>query len=383
MLTLNKVLKAIPTTDELVSYTNALLLINQYTYAISCQKMPNLANPPQRYSNYIKQFQSAQKNPCKWTQTYFGLMASTPASIIKYPNPFGVLENHLIRLINNPNDRDAKISLKKDFDNIHIIFKMEDDSIQDIFKFLTDFVNSIGNDAATLNRLSNEALNLSDYDKNKILNLKCEIENLQERIEKDEQFLKASDLIGKLVNLCISVVGIECEVATEIVLKELDIIIDITHFGTPDSILGTLAQEDIKQAQQKIKSDAAEIKAVDADVVLLTNLSAQFSKLDSALPQTNDALRKILNMWKVLSQAIALVKSELEVVEWNDLKSGHYQAALDDLYKIKSNWGELYNSANTLSNVSFTWQDTDGNWHNFGEQNPSQNNSKVNYIQAN
>ena len=80
---------------------------------------------------------------------------------------------------------------------------------------------------------------------------------------------------------------------------------------------------------------------------------------------------------------LALVKSELEVVEWNDLKSGHYQAALDDLYKIKSNWGELYNSANTLSNVSFTWQDTDGNWHNFGAQNPSQNNSKVNYIQAN
>src|ERR1035437_947467 len=139
MLALKKVIKAIPTDVELVNYTNALLLINQYAYAISSQKIPSLVFPPQQYTDYIREYQKAQNNPSQWTQTFFSSMVSTPASIINYPNPFGTLENHIIRLIQNPNDKDAKSKLRKDIENIQGLFDSENKSIKKIFGFLNDF----------------------------------------------------------------------------------------------------------------------------------------------------------------------------------------------------------------------------------------------------
>lgn len=380
MLSTHKILRAIPSDGDLCDYANALLLINKYAYAISSQGVPILTNPPARYSDYIAQYVNAQKMPIQWSEIYFGQMVSTPSSIINYPSPFGILENDLNCLIKNPNDTNSKNRLKKDFTNIQTVFDIENTNIQQVFTFLINFSNSIGRDANTLTTLSDEAFQLVQYDQIKISNLQVQINDLKRRISEDEKELKISDFIGKAVNLLLEVVGIDCAEITDVVLKEIDKIINITHFGTSDSVIQTLISDDIVNLQDQIKRDSEDIANMNKDVILLTNFSTQFDDLNSTCSQSQDSLSKILNMWQTLSDAIGYVKNELDIDEQNDLKSKDYEKALDDLHKIEASWANLVDGARGLANITFSWQDTSGNWYKYGDTNPQPNMVKINTI---
>jgi hypothetical protein len=383
MLSTQRILRAIPSENDICDYANALLSINKYAYAISSQNVPDLKSPPARYSEYVTQFVNAQTMPNQWSQIFFGQMVSTPSSILNYTAPFGILENDLNRLIQNPNDVNSKNRLKKDFTNIQNVFDIENNNIQNIFSFLTDFSSKIGRDANTLTNLSDEALQLVEYDQIKIANLQVEINELKRRISVDEKELKISDFIGKTVNLILEVVGIGCAEVTDVILKEIEKIINITHFGTSGSVVQKLILEDIVNLQNQIINDSKEIADKNQDVILLTNFSTQFEDLNSTCSQSQNSLTKILNMWQTLSNAIAYVSNELNVTEYGDLKAQDYVNALDDLQKIEASWAKLVDGATGLANISFKWQDASGNWCEYGVANPQSNTVKINVIPTN
>jgi len=380
MLTIKKLLKAVPTNNELVDYINALLVINKYAYAISSQNLPTLVNPPQRYSDYIIQFLKAKNNPNKWTQTYFGLMVNVPKSIVNHADPFSALNNHLQRLIENPSDTTAKGQLKNDFTALEAVFNIENENIQSIATFLENFNSTIGSDANTLKSLSDNALKLVEQDKNVIISLNAAIESLKNRIAQDEHFITIDEIIGKTVGLFLDVIGIDCTEITEIMLKSIDKMINVTNFGTSDSIFSQLAASDIEQAQREIKIISQGVADANRDVILLTNVSSQFTQLTEKCSVNYNALSRIMNMWDGMSKVVKSVLDELENKEWNDLKKKDYETAMADLEMIKAHWDNLVTTAKPLTNVTFTWQETNGSRQQYGVINPEMNNIKINAI---
>jgi hypothetical protein len=380
MLTITKLLKAVPTNDELVDYINALLVINKYAYAISSQNLPTLVNPPQRYSDYIIQFLKAKNNPNKWTQTYFGLMVNVPKSIVNHADPFSALNNHLQRLIDNPSDTTAKSQLKNDFTTLEAVFNIENENIQSIATFLQNFNSTISSDANTLKSLSDNALKLVEQDKNVIISLNSAIESLKNRIAQDQHFITIDEIIGKTVGLFLDVIGIDCSEITEIMLKSIDKMINVTNFGTSDSIFSQLAASDIEQAQREIKIISQGVADANRDVILLTNVSSQFTQLTEKCSVNYNALSRIMNMWNGMSKVVKSVLDELENKEWNDLKKKDYETAMADLKMIKAHWDNLVTTAKPLTDVTFTWQETNGSRQQYGVTNPELNNIKINVI---
>jgi len=380
MLTIKKLLKAVPTNDELVDYVNALLVINKYAYAISSQNLPTLVNPPQRYSNYIIQFLKAKNNPNKWTQTYFGLMVNVPKSIVNHADPFSALNNHLQRLIENPSDTTAKGQLKNDFTTLEAVFNIENENIQSIATFLENFNSTIGSDANTLKSLSDNALKLVEQDKNVIISLNAAIESLKNRIAQDQHFITIDEIIGKSVSLFLDVIGIDCSEITEIMLNSIDKMINVTNFGTSDSIFSQLAASDIEQAQREIKIISQGVADANRDVILLTNVSSQFTQLTEKCSVNYNALSRIMNMWDGMSKVVKSVLDELENKEWNDLKKKDYETAMADLEMIKAHWNNLVTTAKPLTDVTFTWQETNGSRQQYGVINPELYNIKINAI---
>lgn len=379
-LTVKQLLKTIPTNDELVDYINSLLVINKYAYAISSQNLPTLVNPPQRYSDYVIQFLKAKNNPNKWTQTYLGMMINVPNSIVNHANPFSALNNHLQRLIDNPSDTTAKDQLKNDFNTLEAVFNIENENIQSITSFLVDFNSSIGSDTNTLKNLSDNALKLVQQDKNVIINLNAAIESLENRIAKDQHFITVDEIIGKSVNLFLDVIGINCSAITEVMSDAIGKIINITNFGTSDSIFSQLATSDIEQAQKEIKIISQGVKDANSDVILLTNVSSQFDHLTDKCSENYNALSKIMNMWYGMSKVVKSVFDELEDKEWNDLKKKDYEKAMTDLNLIKSHWDKLVATAKPLTDISFSWQEKDGTRKQYGVINPKLTNIKINTI---
>jgi hypothetical protein len=379
MITTLGILKAIPSQDELLDYTNALLTINNYVYAITTQTMPNLNNPPERYSDFINQFENAQNDPCKWTQTYFGIMVSTANTILSNSNPFADIENDLNKLIINPNDQGARSVLKSDFVDLQNTFNTENNTIQPVYNFINEFQSTISSNANTLENLSNEALNEANQDKDKILQLNSKINDLQNEIAKNKHYLSMIELAGKGANMLI-------EIATgdlsKIESKLVDTIFNMSNFGTDKSIAGKLVTGEIQQLQDDITSIYDSIASFNQDIAVLNVLSNQFTQLSSSSDENKLALSKILNMWTNLSTAVENVVNELGTEEWNNLKAQDYQQALNDIQSMKENWNTLYGSAQLLSTVTFNWQDKNNNWFQYGINNPTPNNVKLNKIQV-
>jgi len=371
------ILKAIPAESELVNYVNALLTTNNYVYAISTQKVPALNNPPKRYSEFINLFLKAQNNPCKWTQAYFGIMVSTPYSIVNHANPFADLEVDLKKLIVNPHDQQAMSVLKRDFVNLQTVFTAEANSIEPSYKFLKEFQSSITSDANSLKKLSDAALKEANADKVAINQLNVKIFDLQNEIAKNKHIISEIELIGKGVDILL-------EIATgglsKIESKLVEIIFNLSNFGTDESILGKLVTEQIQQLQDEIIGLYSSISDYNKDIAVLGTLSTQFVQLSNSSSENNLALSRILSMWQNLATAVGKVVSQLETQEWKDLQAQDYQQALTDLETMKKIWSDLYTSAKLLTNVTYNWQDTQNKWFQFGLMNPRIDEIKINDI---
>lgn len=371
------ILKAIPAESELVNYVNALLTTNNYVYAISTQKVPALNNPPKRYSEFINLFLKAQNNPCQWTQAHFGIMVSTPCSIVNHANPFADLEADLKKLIVDPHDQQARSVLKRDFVNLQTVFTAEAKSIEPSYKFLKGFQSSITSDANSLKKLSDAALKEADADKAAINQLNAKILDLQNEIAKNKHIISKIELMGKGVDILL-------EIATgglsKIESKLVEVIFNLSNFGTDESILGKLVTEQIQQLQDEIIGLYSSISDYNKDIAVLGTLSTQFVQLSNSSSENNLALSRILSMWQNLATAVGTVVSQLETQEWKDLQAQDYQQALTDLETMKKIWSDLYASAKLLTNVTYNWQDSQNKWFQYGIRDPKIDEIKINDI---
>ena len=374
-----------PTTQQLADYANALIAVNSYAYAITNQQLPVLNSPPPDYAEFASAFAPAKQHALDWSTDIFVSMIQLPLTIMNQAaNLFGtedtLITEYLKQLITDPNNAGALQGVQDALSTTQKLIKNQLATVSTISTQLDQFLGNIQSDAATLNSIAGAALLDAGNDQAAIEQLKADIVAMNQQIATYQTVLTASE-IGIPLSIFVGLIGgIVCTIPGAQGIGAGLIIAGVA--GTGASIAGTvIASKNIRALQGAITAEKDQISSLNQDVIQLQAVSTQFAALLAASLQAQNALTTIQNMWTDMNTVITSVSTELGVVG-NDMTSDDYLQALTDFGQAVDAWTDVINFAEGLATINYSWQDTSGNWHQYGSENPGSNNGYVNQIQA-
>ncbi|WP_235297145.1 HBL/NHE enterotoxin family protein [Portibacter marinus] len=374
-----------PSKQQLADYANAVGLVNNYAYAITNQQLPVLNYPPDNYGKFTEEFAPAKQHALNWSQNIFVSMIQLPNTIkTQAANLFSMeetfIEAYLNNLISDPTDQKSLDGLKKALASIVSVIQAQKSSIDSIESSLTDFATNIAADAKTLAAIAADALADAGDDQTKITKLNEDIESLQQSIQTAQTLLTVSE-IGMGLSLFVGLVGAVIAFIPGGQALGVAIIVGAVA-GEAASIAGTVIEKErIKAMTKEISSDQKQISGLNQDIIVLKAISSQFNALYSANQAAAKALTSIKAMWENLENTIKLVSDELTTVT-SDVAKPDYQKALNDFKTAEDNWNQVVAFADALAGITYKWQDKDGNWHTYGETNPTPDNGNVTVSKA-
>lgn len=374
-----------PTSQQLADYTNALIAVNSYAYAITNQQLPVLNSPPPDYAEFANFFSPAKQHALDWSTDIFVSMIQMPLTIVNQAaNLFGsedaLITGFLEQLITDPNNAGALKGLQSALDTTKKLIKSQLVTVSTINTQLSQFLSNIQEDAANLNQIAGAALTDAGNDKDAIEQLKADIVSMNQQIATYQTVLTVSE-IGIPLSIFVGLIGgVICTIPGAQGIGAGLIIAGVA--GTGASIAGTvIASKNIKALQGAITSEKDQISSLNQDVIQLQGISTQFAALLEASLQAQNAITTIENMWTEMNSIITAVSTDFANTE-NDLTSDDYQQALTDFGQAADSWDDVVNFAQGLASITYSWQDASGNWHQYGTENPGNNNGNVNQIQA-
>jgi len=374
-----------PTTQQLADYANALIAVNSYAYAITNQQLPVLNSPPPDYAEFASAFAPAKQHALDWSTDIFVSMIQLPLTIMNQAaNLFGtedtLITEYLKQLITDPNNAGALQGVQDALSTTQKLIKNQLATVSTISTQLDQFLGNIQGDAATLNSIAGAALLDAGNDQAAIEQLKADIVSMNQQIATYQTVLTASE-IGIPLSIFVGLIGgIVCTIPGAQGIGAGLIIAGVA--GTGASIAGTvIASKNIRALQGAITAEKDQISSLNQDVIQLQAVSTQFAALLAASLQAQNALTTIQNMWTDMNTVVTSVSTELGVVA-NDMTSDDYLQALTDFGQAVDAWTDVINFAEGLATINYSWQDTSGNWHQYGSENPGSNNGYVNQIQA-
>jgi hypothetical protein len=374
-----------PTSQQLADYANALIAVNSYAYAITNQQLPVLNSPPPDYAEFASSFAPAKQHALDWSTDIFVSMIQLPLTIMNQAaNLFGtedtLITEYLKQLITDPNNASALQGLQDALSTTQKLIKNQLATVSTINTQLDQFLGNIQGDAATLNSIAGAALLDAGNDQAAIEQLKADIVSMNQQIASYQTVLTASE-IGIPLSIFVGLIGgIVCTIPGAQGIGAGLIIAGVA--GTGASIAGTvIASKNIRALQGAITAEKDQISSLNQDVIQLQAVSTQFAALLAASLQAQNALTTIQNMWTDMNTVVTSVSTELGVVA-NDMTSDDYLQALTDFGQAVDAWTDVINFAEGLATINYSWQDTSGNWHQYGSENPGSNNGYVNQIQA-
>lgn len=374
-----------PTKQQLVDYANAISIVNNYSYAITNQQLPVLNFPPSNYGDFASEFAPAKQHALNWSDNIFVEMVQLPSTIQNQAaNLFNLEETMITAYLNilktDPTNTQAQQGLNTALSTVVQIIQNQLTTIDNLETQLATFTTDIANDAKTLTQISSQALADAGADQTTITQLNADIENLKSEIATAQTLLTVSE-IGMGLSIFVGLIGAVVCLIPGAQGVGIGIIV-VAVGGEAASIAGTVIEnERIKAMQSEITSDQNQISGLNQDVIQLTAVSGQFNDLYNANLQAANALSTIKLMWQNLQAAVTDVNDDLTNVD-NDVTADQYSQALSDFQDAESNWTDVVAFAAALAGINYSWQDSSGNWHNYGTQNPSSDNGNVNQIQA-
>ncbi|WP_298732854.1 hypothetical protein [uncultured Chitinophaga sp.] len=380
-----RLVTALPTSQQLADYANALIAVNSYAYAITNQQLPVLSSPPTDYAEFVTSFVPAKQHALDWSTDIFVSMVQLPATILNQAaNLFGIedvlINVYLEELIKDPNNTEAQQGLQKALSATQNLVQNQLNTVSLIQSQLSQFLSDIQVDYETLNQIAAAALADAGNDQAAIEQLKADIVSMNQQIATYQTVLTASE-IGIPLSIFVGLIGaVVCTIPGAQGIGTGLILAGVA--GTGASIAGTvIASKNIKALQGAITSEKEQISSLNQDVIQLQAVSAQFEALLDVSLQAQNALSTIRDMWTEMDNVITDVNNELNAVD-QDVTADDYSQALSDFTQGAEAWTDVVNFAKGLASINYSWQDTSGNWHQYGTQNPGSNNGNVNQIQA-
>ncbi|MEO6703078.1 MAG: HBL/NHE enterotoxin family protein [Jatrophihabitantaceae bacterium] len=374
------IVAAAPTQQALLDYQNSCATVNQYAFAITNTSLPVLNQPPANYGNFAAQFAPAKAHCLEWTTGIFPTMLSFPQTIVNQSADLFNLEDTMASawldaLISNPNNDQAKQGLAKALTAMQAIVQAQLATAQGLVNSMNTFTGDITADANTLNTLAAEALADAGQDQTTITNLNADIDSLKNQISTLNTLLTLSE-IGIGLSIFVGLIGAVCCFIPGAQGIGVGLIV-IAVAGEAASITGTvLLNKEIDAKNQAIQEDQVQITQLNQDIVALQATNKQFVWLQQANVDAQAALATVVQMWQDLDNELTTVQKDLTTVG-TDVTSAQYQQAQDDLTAAAAAWADVVAFATALAGVSYNWQDSSGNWHNYTATAPAADNATV------
>ncbi len=378
-----KLVTSTPTSQQLADYANAMIAINSYAYAVTNQQLPVLNQPPADYGAFVMAFQPAKQHALDWSTDVFvsmvqfpGIIANQASSLFNLESSY--IDTYLKELIANPNNEPALSGLQTALTTMRNMIQEQVNTISALQQLLGAFTSNIQADAQTLAKIAQDALADAGADQQAITQLVQDIKNLNTQVNTYQTLITVSE-IGIPLSIFVGLIGgVLCAIPGAQGAGVGLIILGVA--GTGASIAGTvLASQQVKALQNAITTEKDQVSNLNQDVIQLQGVSTQFSALYDANVQAQDALSTIANMWRLLDTVIDEVNVDLTDVN-TEITAADYQQALTDFQLAENNWKEVVTFAQGLDSINYSWQDTSGNWHQYGTQNPASNNGNVNQL---
>lgn len=362
---------AAPTQQQLLDYQNACATVNQYAYAITNTSLPVLNQPPSNYADFATEFAPAKSHCLDWTTGIFPTMLSFPGTIVNQAADLFNMEDTMASawldaLISDPTNASAKAGLAKALTTMQSIASAQLTTAQGLLSSMNTFASDISSDASTLSTLAQQALDAAGADQTHIQNLNDDIASLKSQIDTLNTLLTLSE-IGIAVSLFVGLIGAVCCVIPGAQGVGVGLIV-VAVAGEAASITGTvLLNKEIAADNEAIQTDQQLITQLNQDIVALQAVNSQFQWLETANVAAQQAMETVVQMWQGLSDELTTMQNDLTTVD-NDVTAEQYQQAQDDLTAAAAAWQDVVTYAQALANVSYNWQDSSGNWHDYTSQ---------------
>ena len=372
-----------PSPQQLTDYANALIMVNNYAYAITNQNLPVLNSPPPDYGNFAAQFAPAKQHALNWTDDIFVQLVQFPSTITQEASQMFSMEETMIgfylqNLIKNPNDATSKQALGQSLTSLQTLIGGQVQTATSAQQQLAQFALNIASDAKILTGISQNALTDAGNDQTTIGNLMADIAALKSEIATANTLLTVSE-IGLGLSIFVGLIGVVCCFIPGAQGVGAGLII-VGVAGLAGSIAGTVIEKErIKAMQAEIDSEQTQITGLHQDIILLNGVSQSFNDLYNANLQAQTALNQIIAMWTGLGNTIQTVQTDLTQVE-KDNTADQYQQALTDFQAAEAAWTDVVTFAKALASINYSWQDTSGQWHQYGTQNPGINSGQTTQI---
>jgi predicted nucleic acid-binding Zn-ribbon protein len=289
-----------------------------------------------------------------------------------------MIEAYLQMLIADPTNQKAKTGLAQALTALSSNIQAQAKTADTILSQLSSFSTNIGQDAPKLAVIAQGALDDAGTDTKTITKLQGEIESLKQQIQTAQTIITISE-IGIGVSLFVGLVGVLCCLIPGAEGVGAGLIV-LGVAGEVTSITLTAVESvKVKDFQNEIDSDQKQITGLHQDIILLNGISAQFNALYQSNQQAQKALASILAMWTNLDGIVNQVKDEIASTN-TDVTSEQYQQALTDFQQAEASWADVVKFATALAGINYSWQDADGNWHNYGAQTPTLNGSTITQV---
>jgi Bacillus haemolytic enterotoxin (HBL) len=374
------IVAAPPTQQQLLDYQNSCAEVNRYAYAITNTSLPVLNEPPSNYGDFATEFAPAKAHCLEWTTGIFPTMLAFPQTIVNQSADLFNLEEtlaggYLDALIANPSDEQAKKGLAQALTTMQKLAQAQLSVAQGLVDSMNTFSGNIGTDATTLNTIASQALTAAGADEQSITNLNSDIQSLKDQIDTLNKLLELSE-IGIGVSIFIGLIGaVVCLIPGAQAVGVGIIVLAVA--GGAASITGTvLLDKDIAAKNDAIQADQQEISNLNQDVVALKAIDTQFAWLETANITALQALKTVVQMWRDLDGELGTAQQELATVG-TDATAEKYQQAKADLTEAATAWADVVAFAQALAGVDYRWQDKDGNWHSYTDQQPGTDDATV------
>lgn len=389
MKNISRLIVAQPTKEQLLDYVKSLVVVNNYAYAITNQKLPSLNYASVNYANFVANFSPAKQHALNWSSNIFVEIVQLPKNIANQAADLFNLEKLYINaslkiLIADPSNQAAKKELTDALSIASEIVKCQGVTVDCLSQHLSTFCLDIQNDAAVLSKIAADAFADAGSDKVLIDSINHSIEEIKSEIKTAEAILATSE-IGLGACIFVGILGVTCCFIPGAQGIGAGLIL-VAVAGEAASITFTvLESKNIKKLQEKIKEDQKQITDLNQDIIQLRAISSQFNDLKAANINAQNSLKAISAMWSNLEAVLKEVKDELDKVN-DEVTSEQYQQVLDIFQKAESNWNDVVDFARALAGINYSWQDKDRNWHIYGSgigtKNPDIDSGNVDQISA-
>jgi len=376
----SKLAASLPTAQQLADYANALILVNGHGYALTNQQLPVAASPSPAYINFSKQFGPAKQQALDWSADIFASILQFPSNFVNQASGLFSMEEtqisyYLSELVANPNNTTAQQGLTSSLNTLQVLVKNQAAAISNVQDQLQQFASAVQANAATLHNIAAQALAGAGSDKKAINVLLASILLLQSDIRGYQSLLTAKEMSAP-VAVFTSLIGATIGSAgTDIVVNSVT--------GTSNSIGSTvLNSSKIQSLQARINTLQQKVSPGNQYIPELYMIAQQFAALSTAHIRARYALTEIEHTWQQLDAAVSQISAELTATG-TDANSGKYAQAQAEFNLAENKWNALASFAQTLTNVTYNWQDTNGSWNTYGVQNPAIDNGNVGMIPVN